>query len=84
MHYLGQCFLDGRGVDKNEVAAVLWFKRAADLGCIPAMISLAKCHEEGVGDLEKSHYNANWWKTRADAERGVRNARIWIESHSLK
>jgi hypothetical protein len=48
------------------------------------MISLAKCHEEGVGDLEKSHYNANWWKTRADAERGVRNARIWIESHSLK
>lgn len=84
MQYLAKCFMEGRGVDKNERAAVVWYTRGAELGHIPSMQSLAQCYEEGLGGLEKSHYNANWWRTRADAERGVRNAKIWLKSHKLR
>lgn len=84
MQYLAKCFMDGRGVDKNEKAAVSWYMRGAELGDVPSMLSLAQCYEEGLGGLEKSHYNANWWRTRADAERGVRNAKIWLKSHKLR
>jgi TPR repeat protein len=76
--------MEGRGVDKNEMAAVSWYTRGAELGHIPSMLSLAQCYDEGRGGLEKSHYNANWWRTRADAERGVRNAKIWLKSHKLR
>ena len=84
MQYLAKCFMEGRGVDKNEMAAVSWYTRGAELGHIPSMLSLAQCYDEGLGGLEKSHYNANWWRTRADAERGVRNAKIWLKSHKLR
>jgi TPR repeat protein len=84
MQYLAKCFMEGRGVDKNEMAAVSWYTRGAELGHIPSMLSLAQCYDEGRGGLEKSHYNANWWRTRADAERGVRNAKIWLKSHKLR
>ena len=59
-------------------------RRAADCGHVPSMFSLAECCENGIGGLEKSHYNANWWKTRAHAELGDRNARIWLGSNKLK
>lgn len=84
MHNLAKCFADGRGVDRNDRAAVVWFRRAADCGHVPSMFSLAECCENGIGGLEKSHYNANWWKTRAHAELGDRNARIWLGSNKLK
>lgn len=84
MHSLAKCFMDGRGVDRNEYAAVAWYTRAADLGHTPSMFSIADCCEKGIGGLKKSHYNANWWKTRAHAELGERNARVWLESHDLQ
>ncbi len=84
MYNLAKCFIDGRGVDRNDHAAVAWYRRAADFGYVPAMLALAECYENGVGGLEKSHYNANWWKTRAHAERGERNAKIWLGTHKLK
>lgn len=84
MHNLARCFIDGRGVERNEHAAVSWYRRAADEGYIPSMFSLADCCENGVGGLKKSRYNANWWRTRAHAERGERNARVWLGTHGLQ
>lgn len=84
MYNLASCFMNGRGVERNAHAAVAWHSRAADLGHIPSMLALADCCEKGLGGLQKSHYNANWWKTRARAERGDRNARIWLGTHKLK
>lgn len=84
MHNLAVCFKDGRGVDRSENAAVVWYRRAADRGHVPSMLALADCCEKGLGGLEKSHYNANWWRTKAHAERGERNAKIWLGTHKLK
>jgi len=84
MDNLATCFAEGGGVDKNERAAVAWYKRAADEGYVPAMLHLAECCEEGIGGMKKSHYNANWWKTRARAEKGDRNAAVWLGSHPLQ
>ncbi len=94
---LAKCFLDGIGVDRagREAAfdqgAVLWLHRAAiDYGSPEAMRELALCCERGVGGLDAyggedmRHFNANWWRTRANAAEGDRLARIWLSSHNPK
>ncbi len=84
MDRLAKCFREGKGVATNDIAAVTWYRRAAEAGYIPAMYNMAECCELGIGGLKKSHYNANWWKTRAHAESGDRNARVWLGSNKLK
>lgn len=84
MHELAQCFMDGRGVDKDERMAVVLYFEAVYQGNVPSMLSLADCYEKGVGPLKKSHYNANWWKTKVHACKGVRNARVWLKRNKLK
>ena len=84
MDRLAVCFREGKGVQSNDTAAVSWHRRAADAGYVPAMFHMAECCELGIGGLKKSHYNANWWKTRAHAELGDRNARVWVSSNELK
>lgn len=84
MHNLAKSFMEGRGVDRNEQAAVAWYNRAAKRRYIPSMLSLAECYEKGLGGLKESRYNANWWRTRSHAERGERNAKIWLSTHKLQ
>lgn len=82
MVHLGQCFLDGTGVEKRELAGVYWLYRAAmDYDDLDAMNRLAVCCEQGLGGLEASHADANWWKVKAKAKEGDRHARIWLATH---
>ncbi len=48
------------------------------------MRSLDDCHDMGSGGLTTSHYNANWWRTKANAVAGDRNAWVWLSSHELQ
>ena len=84
MDNLATAFLEGRGVPRNERAAVGWYARAADKGYVPAMRHLAECHDKGVGGLKANHYNANWWRTKANATAGDRNAWVWLGTHELQ
>lgn len=84
MDNLATCFRDGRGVPADGRAAVAWYRLAADEGYVPAMEHLADCCEAGIGGLRKSHYNANWWRTRAAAASGDRNAWVWLGNHALE
>ncbi len=84
MDNLATAFLEGRGVPRNERAAVGWYSKAANEGYVPAMRHLADCHDRGVGGLKASHYNANWWRTRANAVSGDRNAWVWLSTHELE
>lgn len=84
MHNLAKSFMEGRGVDRNEQAAVVWYTRAAESRYIPSMLRLAECYDKGIGGLKESRYNANWWRTRAHAERGERDAKIWLSTHKLQ
>lgn len=47
---LGQCFLNGVGVKKNEEAAFRWLSKAVEEGDYSiAGYSLARCYMEGMG-----------------------------------
>lgn len=79
MDRTGDCLLHGRGVATNETAAVCWFYHAAwHCDSVDAMNHLAECCDQGLGGLERSHAHANWWRTRARAVQGDRNALVWL------
>lgn len=84
MDNLATAFLEGKGVPRNERAAVGWYTEAAKNDYVPAMRHLADCHDLGVGGLKANHYNANWWRTKANAVAGDRNAWVWLSSHELQ
>ena len=84
MDKLGGALLAGRGAPKDEKKAVKLFTLAADAGNVEAMRHLADCHDIGLGGLKKSHWNANWWRTNANATQGDRNAMIWISTHTME
>ena len=46
---MGDFLLKGRGVEKDEKAAVEWLTKAADKGEFHAMYLLATCYQRGTG-----------------------------------
>jgi uncharacterized protein len=46
---LGQCCLDGRGVDRDATQALNWFRLAAQQGNLMALNMLGRCQEYGWG-----------------------------------
>lgn len=64
MTNLGACYQTGRGVGKNEAAAVDWYQRAADKGYGPAMNVLGICYATGAG-VERDVAEAVRWYRRA-------------------
>jgi len=61
-------YRDGRGVDKDEVRAVNWYRLAAEQGYSDAQVNLGLMYEEGLGVL-KDEMEAISWYCRA-AEQG--------------
>lgn len=51
---LGECYMLGAGITKNEVEAVQWYKRAAYGGHTIAQYKLGECYENGTGVAKKS------------------------------
>ncbi len=61
---LGRMLLEGRGVARDEEAALDWFSRAARLGSAEALNMVGRCHENGWGvpvdlALAASHYESS-------------------------
>ena len=44
---VGYKYLDGRGVDRDDVEGMSWMKRAAENGCVDALYVLGKAFSEG-------------------------------------
>ena len=65
---LGQCYLEGRGVNRSEEEAFKLFKKAADQGDVYAQRLLGLCYEEGEG-VSQDYKEALRWYTKA-AEQG--------------
>jgi len=65
---LGQCYLEGRGVNKSEEEAFKLFKKAAEQGDVYAQGRLGLCYEEGEG-VSQDYKEAVRWYTKA-AEQG--------------
>ncbi len=62
----GQILLDGRGVDRDPVAALGWFERAAHAGLPEALNMVGRCHEKGWG-VSQDYPRAMPWFERASA-----------------
>ena len=67
-YYLGNCYYNGEGVEKDEVKAFEWYKKAAEQGHISAQYNVGVCYDNGEG-VEKDKRKAFGWYERA-AEQG--------------
>ena len=64
---LGQMFLDGVGVPRDDGAGLSWFLCAAKKGSCEAMNMAGRCYENGWGVEEDVPTAARWYRASADA-----------------
>jgi serine/threonine protein kinase len=68
MQDLGEMYLEGTVVDKNEKEAEKWFRKAAANGNTSAMLSLGGMYELGSNGVAQSDTDAaDWYRKAADA-----------------
>jgi len=63
---LGLMYANGRGVVKNEVEAVKWFRKAADQGYAEAQFSLGVMYNIGQGVVKNEAEAVKWYRKAAD------------------
>lgn len=69
---LGDYYMNGQYVPKDDVEAVEWYKKAAMQGMAEAQYKLGLCYSLGTG-VQKNHDSAAQWYIKA-AEQGNREA----------
>ncbi|MGQ0545948.1 MAG: tetratricopeptide repeat protein [Betaproteobacteria bacterium] len=92
-HYMGQLYLRGGAVPRNDERAVEWFRRAAEKGDAASAHNLGVIHERAAGALRDREQALKWYRlaaaqgfARAQANLGQLlsqdkdpEARQWIE-----
>lgn len=66
---LGHCYYYGKGVEQNKVAAVKWYRLAAELGNTNAQHDLGTCYHNGEGVKQDFKEAVKWH--RCAAEQGM-------------
>jgi len=64
---LGRMLLEGRGVEKDERAALSWFTHAAEQGDAEAMNMVGRCYENGWGSAVDCTQAASHYRRSAEA-----------------
>ena len=72
--WLGQCFLNGRGVEENHQEAVKWYTLAAEQDNGEAQYLLSICYERGIG-VEANDSLSFYWCHKA-AKQGLLDAQF--------
>ena len=63
---LGVMYAFGQGVEKDEKAAVLWYRKAAEKGFAPAQHSLGQAYEEIMGVWRDEALAVEWYRKAAE------------------
>lgn len=63
--HLGECYVEGNGVEQDIAKGVELVRKAADLGEIESMLSMASYHSEGTHGVEKDTTKARYLAVRA-------------------
>ncbi|CDH53333.1 hcp-like protein [Lichtheimia corymbifera JMRC:FSU:9682] len=71
LYELGVSFYHGWGCEKDQKAAVFFYKMAADLGDADAQNDLAQCYHHGIGVKKDMHLAAKYYRKAARQGRGV-------------
>src|SRR5262249_34053164 len=66
MWYLARSLEEGRGVTKDEKAAVMWYTRAAEKGLAKAQNNLAVSYSLGRGVAKDKLTAQDWYEKAAD------------------
>lgn len=66
LYYLGVCYAEGRGVEKDLVEAALCYSSAAEEDLPEAQYMLAGCYQNGVGLQKNAELAYFWYKTAAE------------------
>ena len=64
---VGNCYLNGLGVDKNVKEAAAWFKKAAEMGEPDSMFHLAWMYREGIGVEKNDELSLDYLYKAAEA-----------------
>jgi hypothetical protein len=75
-YHLGILYADGKGVEKNDATAVMWFLRAAEQGDAIAQYDVGTSYFSGTG-VQKNDVEAAKWFLRA-ANQGMEFAQLNI------
>jgi TPR repeat protein len=68
-YYLGMMYANGKGVAKDEVVAVSWYRKAAGRGHAPAQARLGDVYARGLGGVAKDDVKAvAWYRKAADQD----------------
>ena len=73
---LGLCFAFGKGVLKDQVEAVKWYRKAAEQGNANAQVNLGACYAFGTGVLKDNVEAAKW--IRKAAEQGDASGQFYL------
>lgn len=65
-HLLGELYLDGSQLSKNEEKAAYWFQRAADQGDHRSQIRLGWLYEAGIGFTVNQPKSVYWYRLAAE------------------
>jgi uncharacterized protein len=68
---LGNLYLEGTGVAKNEAEALSWYRKAADQGDPVAQCNLGSMYAEGIGVPKDAIEAANWFRKSAEQSNTV-------------
>ena len=63
---LGIKYLKGSGVPVNYSAAMNYFKKAAHMGNLDAMINIGNLYRDGLGVVQNNYEALGWYKAAAD------------------
>jgi TPR repeat protein len=72
---LGIAYESGRGIAKDEAAAVQWFRKAAEQGNAAGQMHLARMYQQGRGGLPRDDVQAASWYRKA-AQQGDATAEM--------
>ena len=65
---LGNCYMQGTGVDKDEKTAAYWHEKAAEQGRTFSQSELVRCYEQGIGVEINDKIVVKWLEKLTDAE----------------
>ncbi len=64
--WLGVCYKNGKGVEKNVQEALKWIAKSAEDGCPYAQEYLGRCYEEGDGVPKDDKLAGQWFRKAAE------------------
>ena len=73
---LGECFEDGKGLQKNREAAYEWYMKSAKSGLGMAQCDVGRCLVQGNGVKKDPAKGVEWLKLSAD--QGTKSAYLWL------